>query len=135
MRPSESQWKNWMRSSVSSIRPFEVRKSLSYVSAQKSSAFHLRVRRLSSTCAANSRGDASASSRTVRRVMGSSGRNALCTSSRDSPYGELVERTAGKVVDRAHRGRRATVKNRETSDPLMDAIEGWTKVSDYLYAH
>jgi len=27
------------------------------------------------------------------------------------------------------------VKNRETSDPLMDAIEGWTKVSDYLYAH
>jgi hypothetical protein len=25
--------------------------------------------------------------------------------------------------------------HRETSDPLMDAIEGWTKVSDYLYTH
>jgi hypothetical protein len=27
------------------------------------------------------------------------------------------------------------MKNRETSDPLMDAVEGWTKVSDYLYVH
>jgi len=27
------------------------------------------------------------------------------------------------------------VKHRETSDPLMEAVEGWTKVSEYLYVH
>ena len=27
------------------------------------------------------------------------------------------------------------MKKRHTSDPLMDAVEGWTKVSDYLYVH
>lgn len=27
------------------------------------------------------------------------------------------------------------MKKHESSDPLMDAIEGWTKVSDYLYVH